>query len=49
MVAQAHADQCIFDHDCAACRKVERWGVGQNLYIYKQSLRKADNDWERWV
>jgi len=49
LVAQAHADQCIFDHDCASCRKVERWGVGQNLYIYKQSIRKADNDWERAV
>jgi len=49
LVAQAHADQCIFEHDCAACRKVERWGVGQNLYIYKQSIRKADNDWEKAV
>ena len=23
-VAQAHADQCVFAHDCADCRKVNR-------------------------
>jgi len=40
VVAQAHADQCRFAHDCSDCRRVERWsGVGQNLYIYKQSIR----------
>ena len=84
-VAQRHADQCVFDHDCAKCRSpaphlylfekyfvalkwlsesfglchglktfflvdlvqvsfyfrsVDRWGVGQNLYIYKQVLVK---------
>jgi len=37
-IAQRHADQCTFDHDCAECRSVDRWGVGQNLYIYKQVL-----------
>ena len=26
-----------------------RFGVGQNLYIYKQSIRLADIDWERAV
>ena len=83
-MAQRHADQCVFDHDCAKCRSpaphlhiknifvalkcpsenfglchgfeisfwvdfaqvslyfrsVDRWGVGQNLYIYKQVLVK---------
>lgn len=48
-VAQAHADQCKFDHDCADCRRVERFGVGQNLYIYKQSIRKAATNWKRAV
>ena len=24
-VAQAHADQCLFEHDCADCRRVDRW------------------------
>ena len=23
-VAQAHADQCKFEHDCADCRRVDR-------------------------
>jgi len=46
VVAQAHADQCKFAHDCSDCRRVSRFGVGQNLYIYKQSLRKPDNNGE---
>lgn len=48
-VAQRHADQCVFDHDCSECRSVERWGVGQNLYIYKQSLRLPAKNWRRAV
>ena len=49
-VAQAHADRCIFDHDCRACRAVERWPVvGQNLYIFKQTVRRPAVDWERAV
>jgi len=48
-VAQAHADQCVFSHDCADCRRVDRFGVGQNLYVYKQSIRRAETDWERAV
>ena len=28
---------------------LSRFGVGQNLYIYKQSTAGADNDWERAV
>ena len=46
-LAQAHADQCRFAHDCSDCRRVPRWGVGQNLFIYKQSQRLANIDWER--
>jgi len=49
IVAQRHADQCQFDHDCSKCRKVSRFGVGQNLYIYKQSLRPADPNWEKAI
>ena len=26
-----------------------RFGVGQNLYIYKQTLKAADNDWVKAV
>ena len=28
---------------------MSRFGVGQNLYIYKQTLRRAATDWERAV
>nr|BAN13538.1 GTx-VA1 [Grammostola rosea] len=31
-VAQKHADQCTFDHDCGDCRRVKNFGVGQNLF-----------------
>merc|ERR1712203_433711 len=48
-IAQRHADQCKFSHDCSDCRRVSRFGVGQNLYILKQSLRAPPHDWERAV
>ena len=48
-VAQRHADQCQFEHDCSDCRRVDRFRVGQNLYIYKQTIRRAPVDWERAV
>lgn len=48
-VAQAHADQCVFAHDCSQCRKVPRFVVGQNLYIYKQSRKSADTNWKRAI
>ena len=28
-IAQRHADQCKFAHDCASCRKTSRWGNSQ--------------------
>jgi len=47
-IAQAHANQCRFAHDCSECRSVGRWShVGQNIYIYKQTLRRPDVDWTR--
>jgi len=48
-VAQRHADQCRFAHDCSDCRRVDRFGVGQNLYIYKQSLRLPKTNWDKAV
>jgi len=45
-VAQTHADQCVFDHDCSDCRRVARFKVGQNLYTQSQSHRKnLELDW----
>ena len=48
-VAQKHADQCKFAHDCSKCRQVSRFKTGQNLYIYKQSISSARTDWTRAV
>jgi len=48
-IAQMHADQCLFEHDCSDCRKVDRFRVGQNLYIYKQTIRPAPVNWVRAV
>merc|ERR1719245_2448515 len=48
-IAQRHADQCKFAHDCSDCRKTSRFGVGQNLYIYKQTLKAPPNDWTKAV
>ena len=45
-MAQTHADQCVFDHDCSDCRRVARFKVGQNLYTQSQSHRKnLELDW----
>ena len=30
--SQARADSCIFAHECADCRRVARFKVGQNLF-----------------
>jgi len=49
LVAQRHADQCVFAHDCSDCRQVDRFGVGQNLYIYKQTLQIPDKNWTKAV
>ena len=48
-MAQAHSDQCVFSHDCSECRRVGRFSVGQNLYIFKQTVRLAPTDWGRAV
>jgi len=48
-VAQRHADQCVFAHDCSKCRKIPRFVVGQNLYIYKQSRKSATTNWTRSI
>eukprot|EP00091_Calanus_sinicus_P011298 TRINITY_DN2560_c0_g1_i5.p1 TRINITY_DN2560_c0_g1~~TRINITY_DN2560_c0_g1_i5.p1 ORF type:complete len:410 (-),score=104.86 TRINITY_DN2560_c0_g1_i5:84-1313(-) len=49
IIAQRHADQCKFAHDCSDCRKTQRFGVGQNLYIYKQTLAPPETNWDKAV
>ncbi|XP_066974698.1 uncharacterized protein [Macrobrachium rosenbergii] len=44
-VAQSHADQCIFMHECSACRRVSRFGVGQNLFTSAQMKRDNTAEW----
>ncbi|XP_064087631.1 uncharacterized protein LOC135202262 isoform X2 [Macrobrachium nipponense] len=45
-LAQSHADQCLFEHDCPDCRRVSRFGVGQNLCIRAQIGFNSTIDWE---
>jgi len=47
-VAQRHADQCKFSHDCPDCRRVNRFKVGQNLY-QSFSTRKGGKDWRKAI
>lgn len=42
-VAQRWADQCNFGHD--ACRKVGRFGVGQNVYQIMGVSANGQQDW----
>ncbi|XP_054927006.1 CRISP/Allergen/PR-1-like isoform X2 [Dermacentor andersoni] len=45
-VAQAHAKQCRFHHDCYSCRRVSRFTAGQNMFLhYSSSLRLKPTNW----
>ena len=46
-VAQKHAIQCVFEHDCSNCRRVQNYGVGQNLALEQVSIGRSipDPDW----
>lgn len=48
-VAQRHADQCVFEHECPDCRRVDRFGVGQNLFISFQSNLDLRVQWNRAI
>ncbi|XP_063843649.1 uncharacterized protein LOC135090578 isoform X2 [Scylla paramamosain] len=48
-VAQRHADQCVFEHECPDCRRVDRFGVGQNLFISFQSNLDLRIQWSRAI
>lgn len=45
-IAQRHADQCKFEHDCPDCRKVSRFSVGQNLFVSYGNIRDG-TDWKQ--
>ncbi|KAF2349105.1 CAP domain, partial [Trinorchestia longiramus] len=48
-VAQRHADQCRFKHDCSECRAVERFPVGQNLYMSYATDGDLGGGWKEAV
>lgn len=50
-IAQAHANQCIFEHDCPKCRKTDRFSVGQNLFTSSSTARSSPDppDWKRAI
>ncbi|KAI1295629.1 CRISP/Allergen/PR-1 [Halotydeus destructor] len=47
-VAQAHAEQCNFEHDCFECREVDNFVTGQNLFLVSSSSEKIKvPNWSR--
>lgn len=49
-VAQAHASQCEFEHDCPACRRMEKFSdVGQNLCLDRTTRDNPQPDWESCI
>ncbi|KAI7686548.1 CRISP/Allergen/PR-1 [Sarcoptes scabiei] len=49
-VAQKHADQCRFEHDCYSCRRTGKHSVvGQNLYQYRTSKSSMKPQWKKIV
>ncbi|CAL1261143.1 unnamed protein product, partial [Larinioides sclopetarius] len=44
MIAQKHAETCKFEHDCGDCRRVDRFKVGQNLYLSASSNFPPNNN-----
>lgn len=46
-IAQAHANQCQFIHDCTKCRKLPRFLAGQNLYVSRTD--SPDMDVSNWT
>ena len=48
-VAQSHANQCSFEHDCNECRSVDDFIVGQNLYQRKTSWLNPAANWTKAI
>ncbi|KFM70245.1 Venom allergen 5, partial [Stegodyphus mimosarum] len=48
VIAQKHAETCVFKHDCNNCRKVARFPVGQNIAIKKSTKAIQSADWH-WM
>ncbi|KAF8764848.1 CRISP/Allergen/PR-1 like protein [Argiope bruennichi] len=49
-IAQKHAETCEFEHDCNDCRRVDQFGVGQNLFMsFSSNMPSGSGDWEGMV
>ncbi|KAF0314068.1 CRISP/Allergen/PR-1 [Amphibalanus amphitrite] len=48
-VAQRHAEQCVFKHDCRDCKRVARFKVGQNLYSSSSTRLDNFSEWRRAI
>uniref|UniRef100_T1JAR0 Cysteine-rich venom protein n=1 Tax=Strigamia maritima TaxID=126957 RepID=T1JAR0_STRMM len=47
--AQKHSEQCKFAHDCPKCREVDRFTVGQNVYLRSSTKANEDFSWEKVI
>ncbi|XP_064470478.1 CRISP/Allergen/PR-1-like isoform X2 [Ornithodoros turicata] len=49
-LAQAHANQCVFDHDCGDCRRLPQFSsVGQNLCLDRTNSYDPSPNWESCI
>nr|QHA25178.1 venom allergen/CRISP [Periegops suteri] len=49
-VAEKHAENCKFEHDCNECRQISKFNVGQNLYTsWRCSNDIPQPDWKAAV
>ncbi|RWS13422.1 GTx-VA1-like protein [Dinothrombium tinctorium] len=48
-IAQSHASQCVFEHDCNLCREVDNFMVGQNLFSKKSAELKVAPAWDEAI
>lgn len=49
-IAQAHANKCVFSHDCNDCRKAKNGRfafVGQNIYMGMSSQKDNSAEWRK--
>nr|AII97542.1 BLTX139 [Nephila pilipes] len=48
-IAQKHAETCKFHHDCYACRQVDRFIVGQNIYMSMSYNYPEKSNWRQMI
>lgn len=48
-IAQSHANQCHFAHDCNQCRQVDEFAVGQNLFKTMSNSPYLQANWTKAI